>query len=356
MPPTKKAANGQFYTARASYILEGLAGPPPTTTRVLEPFAGAGDLLSWLTAQGYTGPVEAYDIDPKTPAATKRDTLLDPPEYAGAWVLTNPPYLARNKSPNKAVYDRYDTNDLYKAFLLSLITEGHEPAGGILIIPVGFFLSPRDLDLRVRAAFLSRFRITAVRYFEETVFPDTPTTVVAFSFVLSAEALTEQAIPWTRKPDGAQQTFTLRAADGWIIGGDIYKLTIPPAIKIRRHVEGQVLREGEQLTGLTLTALDSGTADGRICLTHQPGYVYPAKDTSRSFATLCIQGRVLTEAEQVRIAAEFNAFLEERRTATWSLFLPQYRESKEYARKRIPFELAYALVGWIIGRLNPSAP
>lgn len=78
-----------------------------------------------------------------------RDTLLDPPNYKDAWIITNPPYLARNKCyENKEVFDIYNTNDLYKCFITSLTKQEHQCAGGIFIIPAGFFLSPRDLDVR----------------------------------------------------------------------------------------------------------------------------------------------------------------------------------------------------------------
>ncbi len=53
---------------------------------------------------------------------------------------------------------------------------------------------------------------------------------------------------------------------------------------------------------------------------------------------------ILSEEDQIRVAKEFNEILETRREQYWSLFLPQYRESKEYARKRIPFDLSYKIV------------
>jgi len=151
-------------------------------------------------------------------------------------------------------------------------------------------------------------------------------------------------------PAADTQMFELSKDNDWIIGGEIYHLQPTEGIKIRRYVVGQTLRDGEMLTALTLTALDSGKEDGRICLQYREGYTYPAIDTSRSYATLCIQGRVLTAAEQKQLADKFNAYLEEKREKTWSLFLPQYRESKEYARKRIPFELAYLIVSWLVGQ------
>jgi hypothetical protein len=84
-------------------------------------------------------------------------------------------------------------------------------------------------------------------------------------------------------------------------------------------------------------------------LEYKEGYIYPAKDSSRTYATLCIQGRTLSAEEQQTICTQFNALIEKKRTETWSLFLPQFRESKEYARKRIPFELAYTIVLHLIG-------
>lgn len=345
-----KKAKGQFYTVHSDYILNGLPGPPPAATRIVEPFAGQGDLLTWLQGRSAL-PVEAYDIDPKRADIQQRDTLLHPPDYTGAWILTNPPYLARNKSTSKTVFDKYDTNDLYKCFMLSLAAAN--AAGGILIIPAGFFLSPRDLDVRVRTAFLSKYRLLAVRYFEEDVFPDTSTTVVAVAFsAASAARMSEQHVPWTFYPSKQSRTFALREADDWIIGGDVYTLPVPAAIQVRRWVEGATtLREGEQLTELTLCALDSGTAAGRIRLEYRAGYRYPAKDTSRSYATLCLHGRTLTADEQKQIATRFNDFVEQKRSETWSLFLPQYRESKEYSRKRMPFDLAYRIVAHLIGTM-----
>jgi hypothetical protein len=333
---------GQFYTVNSSYILDGLSIPADVRC-IIEPFAGKGDLLDWLVQNKNTFPVEMYDIDPKRDDVIQRDTLINPPNYKDAWILTNPPYLARNKCDKKNIFDMYDTNDLYKCFITSL-TKQEQCAGGIFIIPAGFFLSPRDLDVRCRNNFLSKYKLLKVKYFEETVFPDTTTTVVAFSFEKSAVLLEEQLVEWISLPSGDTRVFKMSKDNDWIIGGDIYNLSVPVGIKVRRHVEGQKLKDNEQRTSMTLSALDSGTKDGRICLEYKEGYVYPAKECSRTYATLCIQGKTLSSEEQQKICVEFNNLVEKKRNDTWSLFLPQYRESKEYARKRIPFELAYTIV------------
>lgn len=336
-----KRLRGQFYTTNYDYILEGLSGPSENARCIVEPFAGRGDLLNWVITNK---PIEAYDIDPKSKNIVRRDTLLYPPNYKDAWVITNPPYLARNKCEDKHLFDKYDTNDLYKCFLNSLV----DCIGGVLIIPAGFFLSPRDVDFKCRDKFMKQYKILKVKYFEEQVFDDTTTTVVAFSFERSNVELTSQLVEWVHMPSRETKHFEMKAEYGWIIGGEIYHL--PGTIKVRRHVEGQPLKDNEQQTFMTLNALDSGTQDGRICLKYQEGYVYPAKDCSRTFATLRLQDIELTEDQQRELCLQFNEFLEQKRKETWSLFLPQYRESKEYARKRIPFELAYTLVSNLLNQ------
>jgi hypothetical protein len=355
--PVKEVANkknrGQFYTTNSSYILEGFPAPPSDIRCISEPFAGKGDLLEWVKKSGCTAPIEAFDIEPKGTDIQKRDTLLNPPNYENAWILTNPPYLARNKSATKDIYDLYETNDLYKCFISSVVKQNN-CKGGIFIIPAGFFFSPRDIDVRCRNDFMTRFRITMVKYFEETVFDDTTTTIVAFSFERSDTALTEQNVEWTMMPSKERKSFRMCAANDWIIGGDIYNLVVPENVSVRRSVEGQKLKDKEQQTYITLNALDSGTKDGRISLTYKAGYVYPAKECSRTYATFRVMGKLLSEGEQLQLCTEFNEFIEQKRAAYWSLFLPQFRESKEYARKRIPFELAYRIFLHLIHRQTSS--
>lgn len=344
----EKQTKGQFYTTNSDYILENIE-LPPYINKIIEPFAGKGDLIDWIKKQNYAHQLEAFDIDPKRFDIIKRDTLLDPPNYENAWIITNPPYLARNKCENKQIFDLYNTNDLYKCFINSLV-DG-KCRGGIIIIPAGFFFSPRTLDMTCRNKFLSNYKILQIKYFEETVFDDTSTTVVVISFELSDEKWVEQNIEWIMLPSNEHKIFNMSASNDWIIGGEIYNLDVPKNIKITRHVVGTPLKQDEQQTFMTLNALDSGKMDGRIKLEYKKDYVYPAKNCSRTFATMRIMGKVLSEEEQILICNKFNEMVEKKRQEYWSLFLPQFRESKEYARKRMPFELAYKIIRHIIANL-----
>jgi tRNA1(Val) A37 N6-methylase TrmN6 len=116
-----KKNKGQFYTTNSDYILEGLFEKLNSVDKIIEPFGGKGDLVDWLKKKDSSLNIEAYDIDPKKDYIIKKDTLLSPPNYENAHIITNPPYLARNKCKNKEIYDKYNTNDLYKCFIKSFI-------------------------------------------------------------------------------------------------------------------------------------------------------------------------------------------------------------------------------------------
>jgi len=332
-----KQEKGQFYSTNCDYILKGMA--IPDNVKVIEPFTGTGEMVKWVTSVK-SGVVEMYDIDSKFPGTLARDTLLDPPDYEGKWVVTNPPYRARNKSSDKSIFDTYGTNDLYKCFMYSIL----EAAGGVIIIPAGFFFSTRPIDVKCRGAFMKRFVVNRVNYFEERVFDDTPTTVVSISFSRGGGNLTSQEVPWVKFPCMSERTFHCCEADKWVVGGEIYNESRKGDIAFSRFVVGSELKTGQYQTFITLRALDSGTEGGRISLDYKDGYIYKGKNTSRTYATLVTTGWELTEDDQIELCKWFNEFIETKRSQYWSLFLPQYRESKEYARKRIPFRLVYDLL------------
>lgn len=335
-----KKQKGQFYTVNADYILNGLDFPP-NNEKIIEPFVGKGDLIKNITN------VISYDIEPKVDNAVVRDTLLNPPNYKDSWVITNPPFLARNKSSDKTIFNKYNTNDLYKCAIKSIL----DCKGGILIIPAGFFFSDRNIDSELRKTFMKTFEITKVKYFEETVFPDTTTTVVAFSFVRSNIPLTEQNIEWLKMPHKISKIFNVELKNNWIIGGEIHNIPKPKFCICRYVVDNKKSNEFH-LTNITLNALDSGNINSRISLQYKKDYIYKGKETSRTYATIMIKNVILSEDQQQRLCIKFNEFIEDRREKYWSLFLPQYRESKEYARKRIPFDLAYKIIGNIIETLT----
>jgi tRNA1(Val) A37 N6-methylase TrmN6 len=118
-----KKTLGQFYTTNYEYILQGMFIPQNIHT-IVEPFTGNGDLLKFIHKnedihKKYN--IECYDIESKKDFIIQQDTLHNPPNYKDKYIITNPPYLAKNKSKNKTLYDKYNVNDLYKCFIKNII-------------------------------------------------------------------------------------------------------------------------------------------------------------------------------------------------------------------------------------------
>ena len=139
---------GQFYTTNYEYILSNMKIPNNVKT-IVEPFVGNGDLLKFIKKTNFK--LEIYDIDPKIKDTIKRDTLKNPPDYTDKFILTNPPYLAKNKNKEKEIYEKYNCDDLYKCFITNLISNVCK--GGIIIIPVNFISSVRKADIELRKKF-----------------------------------------------------------------------------------------------------------------------------------------------------------------------------------------------------------
>ena len=347
---------GQFYTKNYEYILRGLH--LPSGASVVEPFVGEGDLLEWIKSYDPES-LEVYDIDPKV-AATPQDTLLNPPDYRGKYVVTNPPYLAKNKNKDKTIYTKYNVGDLYKAFLKTVV-EGNA-AGGIVIIPLNF-LCDRDND--IRSLFFSKYKITKMNMFEEQVFSDTSYTVCSFSFVKGQQ---DDPFESTVYPSQEKIQVKVRPEYGYRIGGELYKnteseykfgrLTLEHK-KFPEPVPRSSLAYSDKfpkkinpedfsplfITPLYIYAIDSGTQQGRIRLEVSPEPFY-GKDTDRAFATITSNQPISNPKEVVE---RFNNLLEHRREQYRSLFLTNYRNStKQYARKRISFGLVFNFLKEIV--------
>ena len=182
---SKKRELGQFYTTKYDYILEGMS--IPEGAQVIEPFVGAGDLCLWAHQGGIdVNEIECYDIDPPSSLRldfniSVLDTLKNPPNYNDKFIVTNPPFLAKNKAKQSGyenIFSKWDTNDLYKCFLESLIDQ--DPAGGVVILPLNFFCDDRKVETRDR--FIKKFSIKRVNIFEEQVFSDTTYTICSVAF------------------------------------------------------------------------------------------------------------------------------------------------------------------------------
>lgn len=349
----KKISLGQFYTTNYQYLLRDIDVPEKTRYRkIVEPFAGNADLLEFLGEnKDVDYEIECYDIAPKKEYIVKRDTLKDPPGYHDKYVITNPPYLARNKNKDKTLYDMYKTNDLYKCFMEQIITDN--PLGGILIIPTNFWCSIRVADINLRKRFLDIFEILKLKIFEESVFDDTNYAVCAFQFALKESRDSINKIPvsiHTDKKEIYRFETVLDDTNIYTFGGEIYTLPINKQINIDRLTKNN-LDDKDFITNINVKCIDDNI-DTHLGLTYvaktSDRYVDTTPNLSaRSYATLVIQPR-LTTGSQKKLVKHFNEYIEEQRSKYASLFLTNYRDGK--GRKRISFNLVYDIANHLIDK------
>jgi hypothetical protein len=332
---TNKKEYGQFFTTNYKYILQNLY-IPEDTCHIIEPFSGNCDLLPFITNQQIK--IECYDIEPANDTIIQRDTLLNPPNYNNKFVLTNPPYLARNKSKNKEVYDKYNQNDLYKCFIQTLIN--NECLGGILIIPLNFWSSIRKSDVLLRRVFLEKYGVLQLNIFEEKVFNDTSYTICSFQFELNRNV---DCIKCMIYPSNTELVLNLSDNNNYTIGGELYGLSQNSSIQIERATQDNMNDEG--ITNILLKCIDDST---KICMnmvSSEERYIdTTVKLSARSYATLIINPK-LCITDQEMLVEKFNIYLNVYRDRYKSLFLTNYREGN---RKRISFGLAFKIVNYLL--------
>ncbi|MEK7176267.1 MAG: class I SAM-dependent methyltransferase [Patescibacteria group bacterium] len=97
---------GQFFTTNSDYILSGFS-KLVKDKKVSDPFAGSGELIDWAIenrAKSATG----FDVDDSyinNKTIFKNDSINNPKKYD--FVLTNPPYLHKNKA-DKNIKENYE--------------------------------------------------------------------------------------------------------------------------------------------------------------------------------------------------------------------------------------------------------
>jgi hypothetical protein len=315
---------------------------PENVINIIEPFCGSGDLLGFIENKDlYT--IECYDIEPKKDYILQRDTIQFSPNYKNKFIITNPPYLARNKSNNKVVFDKYDVNDLFKCFIKELIT--NHCIGGIIIVPLNFWSSIRKNDILLRKSFLEIYDIIQLNIFEERVFDDTSYTVCSFQFEQKKNIINEIQI--TIYPSNVKITTILNDGNNYLIGGDIYNLQSKNVYKISRLTNKN---KKKQNTNILVKCIDDNINSkiGLSIVSNEDIYIDETPNqTARTYATLIIEPKIGLDKQKI-IVEKFNSFLESHRIKYNSLFLANYRESKDIARKRISFDLVYSIVEYIL--------
>src|SRR5581483_3639444 len=142
MPIEVKRQHGRYYTEGNPFHLSAFKKwarqVDLKNERVLEPFAGANNIIRALQAEGYSKRFVSYDIDPQDPKVTYKDTLENFP--TGFKVcITNPPWLAKNSAHRRGLkFPDTTYDDLYKYALDKCLTHCENVA---VLIPATFLQS-----------------------------------------------------------------------------------------------------------------------------------------------------------------------------------------------------------------------
>ena len=345
-----KQVLGQFYTTNQEYILQGMKIPDNIET-IIEPFTGNGDLISFIEKEQEKNNIkyniECYDIEPKKKYIIKQDTIKNPPDYKNKFLITNPPYLARNKSKNKSLFDKYGVNDLYKCVIKEILV--NICLGGVFIIPLNFWSSIRLADIELRKAFLEKYDVILLNIFEETVFEDTTYTICSFQFGLKKHDNNELNI--IVYPTKKNIKTELNNNNNFMIGGVIYNLKLKKTYKITRLTKKNKAKSN---TNILVKCIDDNINNqiGLSIVEDKDIYIdNTPNQTARTYATLIIEPKIEKD-KQKQLVIKFNKYLEEHRKKYNSLFLTNYRESKDIARKRISFDLVYSITEYILDNFD----
>ncbi len=160
---SRKRAQGQFYTRGNPFDLPPFlkwadqAGLPGKC--VLEPFAGANNIIRTLQKAGICDAFKSYDLTPADREVKARDTIARFPEGFDVCV-TNPPWLARNSATRRRLpFPGVCADDLYKHCLeLCLNHCGYVAA----LVPASYLQSG-----------LFRDRLQTYILLHDTIFSDT---------------------------------------------------------------------------------------------------------------------------------------------------------------------------------------
>lgn len=362
-----KSELGQFYTTNYEYILSNMEIPKGVDT-IIEPFVGKGDLLKFInnkkderkkdkntSEKKCQYNIEIYDIDPKIPNTIQRDTLTNPPDYTNKFILTNLPYLSRNKSKNKELYDKYNCNDLYKCFIVNIIANVCQ--GGIIIIPLNFLSSIRTTDIELRRAFLEKYSMKIINIFEEQVFDDTSYAVCSIYF-MNKEMLIDGPntdIKMYIYPSKKEMNISLTFENNYTIGGEIYNLPQSETYKVQRATRDT--KNKKNITNILLKCIDDSIDSqlGFQIVSDENIFIDNTEKLSAHIYASLVINTPLTLEEQKVLVNKMNNYIKEKREKYNSLFLTNYRESNTIARKRISFDLAFKICNYVLSTPDASA-
>lgn len=365
-----KSQLGQFFTTNADYILYGLESFVRNKV-ITDPFAGNQDLFVWAIKHRCKK-ITGFDCDKKYVDNKKvfyNDSINNPKEYK--FILTNPPYLHKNKADNNTKTKFFSGihagfEDLYQVSIYSILNSDE----GVVIVPLNFLSA--ENSQKIRNIFFEKFEIKKVNIFKHQVFQDTTYNVIAFYYQKKRSPCDKNQISAIIFPEKKQIKLIIERRFGWQMGGRFLSLVknTKNNLAISRLTDGlldvgennlrlalqnikqhDLYRVGNELKTLLnknillLRAIDSknGKKIQLEDIRHYGVAGLVGKNTSRNMAHL-IFGQEVAVNEQEELMKQFNELLNQNREKYFSFFLTNFRDN---GRKRMSFDFAYKLLNYL---------
>lgn len=328
---------------------------------IVEPFAGNCDLikhlqvdLTVLAENNFIKQILLTDITKITNSVSipgvkinynRADTLLNNPFKnirSKVFVITNPPYTAKNKlSPElKKKYSSIldsDTQDLYQIFIKQMIENESKINGGLIIIPVNFLLGKQSRNLR--DTFLNYFNIFHLNIFEKKMFEYTTQSTI--TLVFTHKRFNIKRYKTYLHTEKSVEVISKKAFE-YVLGFSFQKYF---ALKDTNATIIRVCRNCNITDPFKISNIRISLIDPKI-------YAYMDKSnkntedkvSDRSSMRVCFTKRFSSTQEEI-ICGLFNKHLQKIRTLTHSLVITSFREK---SRKRLTFEDAYSILEFIV--------
>lgn len=268
--------------------------------------------------------VEAYDIAPQNTLTKLRDSIMEPPDYEGKVLVTNPPYLSQNKNKDKRAYLKYGQNDLYKCHLTTLYPQVEK---GILILPSNFL---SEANASARKMFFTNYNICKAKYFYYQVFPNATTGIVAFSFKKDASETKVFDIEVHYKNRIVEDSIELKPEYNYLYGQDFFDyIKDASPLQITKYDERS---KGRPNTNIVIGLLSYGKYS--MGAHYNDGKPFECSATTFTTYQVSVPGLKLSETKQRRVIERYNQVLFDHMTKYHGLFLANYMGAEQKIKSR----------------------
>ena len=329
-----KKENGQFFTVtnpfRNDLFYKWLREIPDFENKaILEPFAGANNIVEMINEIGHENSWSCFDIDPPAEnnfskfCVEQRNTLESFPSGFDV-VITNPPYLAKNSAKRDGTpFPETDFDDLYKFALDTMLSNSSYVAA---IIPESFITSGLFHDRLFGVVSLT------CKMFDDT---DCPVCLALF-------------IPAEQKR--GSDPFGLQSSDFYIYRDSAYLGQFSDVEKFRLRLEMDGWRFNNPNGEIGLMGIDSTIGPSIRFVDGSEINPERVKSTSRGVTRISLDGFDIPDLK--KLIGDANDLLDSYRENTNDIFLTSFRGLRRDGkyRRRLDYRQARCLLSMALAK------